>query len=185
MDSQQPALRLAEMFNVNHFILSQANPYLLPFVERSNGNPWLSQSWMSRLTSLISSEIKHRLFQMEQFGLLPHWLTGLADQQMTANVILFPDVKFTDYHIVLSNPTSGMLGHWVLKGEQAVWPKLALIKSRLAIELKLDSILMRLRGERPRSDIPLLAGGPSEARSQSTNPSSDEDEGRQRVRSVN
>jgi TAG lipase/lysophosphatidylethanolamine acyltransferase len=160
LDSQQPALRLAEMFNVNHFILSQANPYLLPFVERSSASPWQSQTWLSKFASLVSSEIKHRLFQMEQFGLLPHWLSGLADQQMTGNVVLFPDIKFTDYHIVLSNPTSGMLDHWILKGEQAVWPKLALIRDRLAIELKLDSILMRLRGERPRADIQLLQSPP-------------------------
>jgi hypothetical protein len=39
---------------------------------------------------------------------------------------------------MLSNPTSSTLQHWIMKGEQATWPKLALIKSRLAIELALD-----------------------------------------------
>jgi hypothetical protein len=53
---------------------------------------------------------------------------------------------------MLSNPTSSTLQHWILKGEQAVWPKLSLIKNRLAIELALDRILLRIRQRRVLSD---------------------------------
>ena len=34
------------------------------------------------------------------------------------------------------------------KGEQATWPKLAIIRYRCAIEFALDRILLRLRQER-------------------------------------
>jgi TAG lipase/lysophosphatidylethanolamine acyltransferase len=50
-----------------------------------------------------------------------------------------------DYRIVFSNPTAAALDHWILKGEQATWPKLALIRNRCAIELALDRILLQLR----------------------------------------
>lgn len=60
IDDDGPTLRLAELFNVNHIILSQANPYMLPFMkERLAGD-----GFFSVLTGLAYLEIRHRFFQV-------------------------------------------------------------------------------------------------------------------------
>lgn len=77
-------------------------------------------------------------------------MRGFVDSQMSGNVTIVPDISFKDYHVVFSNPTAATLDHWILKGEQATWAHLALIKHRCAIELALDRILLRLRSNRQR-----------------------------------
>ena len=62
VDSDSPAIRLAELFNVNHIILSQANPYMLPFISRSLRPQ--APGLMTRFSSLVTSEIRHRLYQV-------------------------------------------------------------------------------------------------------------------------
>ena len=68
MDNEAPTARLAELFNVNHVILSQANPYLLPFAPKTllPNAPWL----VSRIMNAIAVEIRHRLFQVRSSVLL-------------------------------------------------------------------------------------------------------------------
>jgi TAG lipase/lysophosphatidylethanolamine acyltransferase len=87
---------------------------------------------------------------MDELGFLPEWMKGFTDTKLTGNVTIYPDIAFTDYHILFSNPTSSTLDHWMLKGEQATWPLLALIKNRCAIELALDRNLFSLRATQPK-----------------------------------
>lgn len=60
--SESPLTRLAELFNVNHFIVSQANPYIVPFL----GKGLLShrKNFAMKMAYLILTEFKHRLSQV-------------------------------------------------------------------------------------------------------------------------
>lgn len=137
-----PSLRLAELFNVNHIILSQANPYLLPFVHETQ---YGKQGWGGKLRALVALEVRHRMSQLNQLGILPQFLRGFVDTHATGHVTLTPHVTFSDYRLVFSNPTASNIDHWILKGEQASWPQVALIANRLVVELTLDRILLSLR----------------------------------------
>ena len=154
LDSESPIIRLAELFNVNHLVCSQANPYLLPFTART-AMPTDQHGMLSTIMSLVSSEVKHRLYQLRELGILPSWvMTGMSPESSSAytgNVSISPDIAFTDYHILFSNPTSATLDHWMLKGEQATWPLLSLIYNRCAIELELDRSLLALRSSTRRN----------------------------------
>jgi TAG lipase/lysophosphatidylethanolamine acyltransferase len=67
MDSDSPVTRLAELFNVNHIVLSQANPYFLPFAEQRVSQ---HQGMLEKVSSLISSEVRHRLYQVNSTAIL-------------------------------------------------------------------------------------------------------------------
>lgn len=144
MDNESPNARLSELFNVNHVIMSQANPHILPFVSRELSPQ--HGGFLQTITKLITMEVRHRLYQLNAFGLLPAWMKGFTDLQLTGNITIFPDIQIQDYKVIFTNPTSSTLDHWILKGEQATWSKLALIRCRCAIELELDRILLQLRG---------------------------------------
>ncbi|CAG8466845.1 11391_t:CDS:10 [Ambispora gerdemannii] len=134
--NESPFQRITELFNVNHFIVSQANPYIVPF---------MPQEPMSRTGRIlykcghfISSEFRHRILQLEHMRLIPKLLRGMVDDKVSGNVTIVPHLSFKDFKELFSNPTAGSLDSWILKGEQSTWPVLALIRNRCMIELALD-----------------------------------------------
>jgi hypothetical protein len=61
-----PMKRLSELFNVNHFVVSQMNPHLVPLLW------WTSSRSRSRLghkvMSAVAAEVIHRVRQLVEFG---------------------------------------------------------------------------------------------------------------------
>ncbi|KAI3635194.1 hypothetical protein MIR68_006760 [Amoeboaphelidium protococcarum] len=137
-----PTMRLTELFNVNHVIMSQANPFVLPFVTQ----PVMTKNTLTqKMRTLISMEIRHRLNQLNDVGLLPLFMRGIIDKNMMGNITITPEVSIQDNRLVFSNPSTDQLSKWIVKGEQATWRHLNLIYHRLVIELELDRILLSLK----------------------------------------
>ncbi|KAI8605857.1 hypothetical protein EDD21DRAFT_362537 [Dissophora ornata] len=158
---ETPLTRLSELFNVNHFIVSQANPYIVPFMSRglkdrkSGGSDMFGYSagMTERIARVILAEIKHRMGQLNQVGILPHFFVQLVEEKVSGNVTIVPEVQLQDFKTLISNPTHESIKYWILKGEQSTWPFLSMLKYRLMIELALDRILLQLRAEASASAI--------------------------------
>lgn len=163
VDNDLPMTRLAEMFNVNHFIVSQVNPHVVPFLskddhlspENSNLNrrdetPASRDSfdWTYSLTNLARDEALHRFHVMAELGIFPNLVTkcmGILSQKYSGDINILPDISMQDLPFLLSNPTSDFILRSCLLGEKATWPKLSRIRDRCAIELALDRAVHRLR----------------------------------------
>ncbi|KAJ3080709.1 hypothetical protein HK102_002874, partial [Quaeritorhiza haematococci] len=139
-EGESPETRLAELFNVNHFILSQANPYVAPLLSKS-----MREGVAGKCLVLLTSEIRHRVSQLAHMRLAPRVLHSVLDQKIRGDVTIAPPVTTMDFYTLFSNPTYASLNHWILKGEQTAWPALSAIKSRTRIEIALDRALARLR----------------------------------------
>ncbi|KAF9428557.1 hypothetical protein BGZ94_001948 [Podila epigama] len=158
---ETPLTRLSELFNVNHFIVSQANPYIVPFMSRGlkdrksgkSDRSGYSASMTERIARVILAEIKHRLGQLNQVGILPHIFVQLVEEKVSGNVTIVPEVQLQDFKTLISNPTHESIQYWILKGEQSTWPFLSMLKYRLMIELALDRILLQLRAEASASAL--------------------------------
>lgn len=61
-EGEAPLLRLSELLNVNHFIVSQANSYFIPFVS-NQPNPQ-HDTLFYKIAYIVASETRHRLFQV-------------------------------------------------------------------------------------------------------------------------
>jgi predicted acylesterase/phospholipase RssA len=62
-----PMQRVSELFNVNSFIVSQTNPFAIPFMDYEDGKSILGNkniSFWSLCKNLIGSEIKMRISQV-------------------------------------------------------------------------------------------------------------------------
>ncbi|CAG8475880.1 16014_t:CDS:10 [Acaulospora morrowiae] len=141
-ESESPLKRITELFNVNHFIVSQASTAIAPLLSREQTT---RASLLVKCGHFISTEVRHRMSQLEQLRLLPTVFRGLVDEKVSGNVTIVPSITFSDFKSLLSNPTHSSLDNWILKGEQSTWPLLALIKSRCMVELALDRIYLRLK----------------------------------------
>ncbi|CAO3631008.1 unnamed protein product [Mucor hiemalis] len=142
-ESEAPLYRLSELFNVNHFIVSQASIYAIPFISKAQNLQ--HETLLHKLAYILASEFKHRLYQLDQLHLLPHILRGVIEEKMSGNVNIVPELAFSDVNILFSNPSHKSLAYWILHGERSVWPLMAFIRTRCMIELALDRAVLRLK----------------------------------------
>ncbi|OBZ85185.1 hypothetical protein A0J61_06761 [Choanephora cucurbitarum] len=142
-ESEEPLYRLSELFNVNHFIVSQASLYAIPFISKAQNLQ--HETLLHKLAFIVASEFKHRLHQLDQLHILPHQLRGVIEEKMSGNVNIVPELAFSDFNILFSNPSHQSLAYWILHGERSVWPLMAFIRTRCMIELALDKAVLRLK----------------------------------------
>lgn len=156
-DRESPLMRIAELFNVNHFIVSQARPYLIPFLQSDLPGPSALEtrnkaaSATAFLVRMVGLELRHRLRQLDTLRLLPAGIRRfLVDERVPgASVALVPAVTAADFVRLLETPTQPTLEYWIRKGERSVWPAVAALKIRCAVETELDRAYQQARRLKP------------------------------------
>ena len=151
--------RLAEIFNVNHFIVSQVNPHVVPFLikeedtiakeaQQSTASLAAAPTWVHSMTHFAKEEALHRMHMMSEMGIFPNTLTkavSVLSQKYSGDITIFPEISYADFPRMLSNPTPEFMEQAMLCGERATWPKLSRIRNHCAIELALDDAVQKLR----------------------------------------
>ena len=153
VDNDLPMTRLAEMFNVNHFVVSQVNPHVVPFLIKEEDiltqeTQDSSTSWLHSVSHLAKGEALHRMHIMAEMGIFPNTLTkavSVLSQKYSGDITIFPEISYSDFPRMLSNPTVEFMEQAMLCGERSTWPKLSRIKNHCAIELALDDAVQKLR----------------------------------------
>lgn len=159
VDNDLPMTRLAELFNVNHFIVSQVNPHVVPFLVKEEDSITRGEehfastmaacpAWIHGITHLAKGEALHRMHTMAELGIFPNTLSkavSVLSQKYSGDITILPEISYTDFPRMLSNPTIEFMMNAQLSGERATWPKLSRIKNHCAIELALDDAVQKLR----------------------------------------
>lgn len=171
-EREGPLARIAELFNVNHFVVSQARPYIAPFLRSDLNSPKPRYAGPSGLTSSLVKialmEVQHRLHQLDSLGYLaPNVRYLVLDEDIPGpSLTLVPEVRFTDYLKLLENPTKTSIDYWVLKGEKSVWPAIGALKIRCAVEVELDRAYQLVRRRKPFDATPSAQRGAESAQGQ-------------------
>ena len=181
VDNDLPMARLAEMFNVNHFIVSQVNPHVVPFLAKDDHLIPTEErdriedlkaggrgpDWLYVVTSLAKDEALHRMQFLAELGIFPNLVTKLRSilsQKYSGDINILPEIAIQDLPRILSNPNSEFMLRCCLAGERATWPKMSRIRDRCAIELALDRAVHALRARvvfsESQVDLRRLAVGP-------------------------
>lgn len=159
IDGDIPTTRIAEMFNVNHFIVSQVNPHVVPFLTQEDG-PLPAQpndsssiiepgsSWLNSVSNIARTEALHRMHVLTELGVLPNLFTKVSNvlsQRYSGDITIVPQVHYAQMLNVLKNPTTQYMVNAQLSGERATWPQVDRIRNHCAIELALDNAVHELR----------------------------------------
>jgi hypothetical protein len=147
VDSDLPMQRLAELFNVNHFIVSQVNPHVVPFLQKDNFPSSSHAGLLHRTAGLAREEALHRLHVLSELGVAPSILTkvrSILGQKYSGDITIFPPVSYALVPRALMNPTKEFITQAMELGERATWPKLARITNHVAIELALDAAVREM-----------------------------------------
>lgn len=132
-----PKLRLARLHNVNHFIVSQTNPHVVPFVGRQGQRgvaPAVAgvATATARTQSAYAADIARRV--------APAWsgpirqaadrAYALVTQDYRGDIDIHPRFRPDLLRKIVSNPTREDLAVFIREGERATWPKLPMIEDQ-------------------------------------------------------
>jgi predicted acylesterase/phospholipase RssA len=151
-----PGKRLSRLYGVNHFIASQVNPHVLPFVSEKGQAKGFRQLYMgitSQTTKhIFSNVLKHTTDSMSSPA-LGYFLTqvhALVAQDYSAHINISPNFKSLNPWKIFSNPETSDIIKLVKAGEQATWPKIEWIRNCTKISRTLDNIIEKLEAEEMR-----------------------------------
>lgn len=134
-----PKLRLARLHNVNHFIVSQTNPHVLPFVTHHDRRGLASAlaeitSSAVRNSSVVGADVARRATRSTRgVARLAEATHALVAQDYGGDIDIHPRFHLALYRKIVSNPTRADLDAFVLEGQRSVWPKVALIRNQTRI----------------------------------------------------
>ena len=165
MEADLPMQQLSEMFNINHFIISQANPHAVMFasfgLERSVwAHPFVG--YINGTLLFLKNQLRGYLSNIfDLFGgrrIAPLWDTrrNMGTQFFTqeyegreTDISLIPwqnDRSLTSAMFsLIKNPTPEEFQSWVHAAERETWRYIPRIKSHCAEERTLDLCVQRLR----------------------------------------
>ena len=152
-----PLYRVAELFNVNHFIISQAQPYLVPMLfrqpfSRAQAPDFPLTSIKIRLRRLVGRMAQHRLRQITYLFNVPRSIRRLmVDENLPGpSITIKPDTDIEDIFDIFENPTRQTIDKWVKIGQKSVWPYVSALQVRCDIELALERHYQFVRRHPPR-----------------------------------
>ncbi len=139
LKSDLPMMRMRRLHNVNHFIVSQTNPHVLPFLSRSSPEEaGVMAAVRGYAYSVVRSHAREALHLSRLYvpgGIRPtvDTATSILEQDYSGHVTIMPDVSLWRYMRVTANPDLDSVERFILEGERATWPRMAMIRNQTLV----------------------------------------------------
>lgn len=152
-----PLMRMARLHNVNRTIVSQANPHVLPFIshhhERGRGAT-AKQAAASILHAQVASalQVTRNSWSSTLLRPLMEQAHAMTTQTYLGDINVHFPFRPLLYRKVLANPSRKDLDMFIRLGEQAAWPRLAMIRDQTRISRVFSDCIARLEQARIASD---------------------------------
>lgn len=93
-----------------------------------------------KIKILLSSEIKHRIFQLNEIGLFPNFInfyTNLFTQNYRGSVTISPLPQSEDYWNLLQNPSEKEIMRCSQLGQKYCWESKIILKNIIIVFIKI------------------------------------------------
>ncbi len=147
LSNDQPSKRLTRIYGVNHYIASQTNPHVVPFIAEKGGKKTVASAIGSFGAKTTKQLVSHILkvgrgkITSPVLGVALTQIHALVSQDYTADIVLYPPYRFINPLKLFVDPTPERINQLILEGERATWPKIEMIRNCTKISRKLDEIL--------------------------------------------
>ena len=156
ISDDMPAKRLSRIYGVNHFIVSQVNPHVFPFVtdSRRRSDLWsvakmagsrTAREWINAGAVLLEKPLSWspRIHRIANVGL------SVINQDYVGDINILPKKHLFNPLKLLANKSVDEVVELMAMGERATWPKIEQIRIQTKIGRTLDGILRRLERGNP------------------------------------
>ena len=146
-----PKQRLSRLHNINHFIVSQTNPHVLPVAQLRGGvtgaRPAIAglASAAARNQGAGFVDLVRRVSGSGALGLVSEHAHTLISQDYRGDIDIHPRFTPRIYRKMLSNPTRADLDFFIREGERAVWPRIAMIRDHTRMSRAFERCLRGIR----------------------------------------
>ncbi len=150
VSDDMPAKRLARLYGVNHYIVSQTNPHVLPFVTDGHRKQTAlgllqtagrraTREWINAVTMIIDKADKRNGPVTQVTSLM----RSIINQDYVGDINILPDYRLINPTNLLGFPGEKQIRKLVASGERCAWPKLEMIRQQTRISRTLRKILQR------------------------------------------
>lgn len=144
-----PMLRLARLHNVNHFIVSQTNPHVVPFMQEHHRIRRRGVVSFMREIALVASRDLLKVTREHLHGYGPRRmadaLNDIIQQRYSGDVNIFPSHTPRQLMRMFSNLTEPELQRFIREGERRTWPRIERVRITTRISRTLDDCLELLK----------------------------------------
>jgi TAG lipase/steryl ester hydrolase/phospholipase A2/LPA acyltransferase len=146
-----PLQSLGRLHNVKFSIVSQSNPFVLPFMVLSEHDNQLiaitRQSIISsaKFSAASATQIAGNLVNSGSLRAFLRGVTSLIGQNYVGDVTIRAPAKLSLYKKLLTNPNEDALKEYSLLGQQATWPFIPRIRNQLRIHKAIDEAEAKMR----------------------------------------
>lgn len=165
MEQDLPMQQLSEMFNVNHFIISQANPHAVMFASYGQERSvWVNpvtgmlnsllvflkdqvRAWLTHAVEMVGGRRISPLFATQRDIGATFFTQEYEGRECDISLIPWKSHRglFSAFMHCLYNPTTDEFNEWLRAAERETWTFIPAIKSHIAEEVTLDRCVQRLR----------------------------------------
>ncbi|MGB5325072.1 MAG: patatin-like phospholipase family protein, partial [Pseudomonadales bacterium] len=149
-----PAKRLARLYGVNHYIVSQTNPHVIPFLagERSDPGPLrhMAMASMETLRTWMNASFEIARKPIARSQLLSRFSSlalSIINQEYQGDITILPSQRFMNPLKLLSLREPEDVQRLMRMGEHSTWPKLEMIRTQTKIGAALGQILREYEEE--------------------------------------
>jgi NTE family protein len=148
VSDDMPAKRLARLYGVNHYIVSQTNPHVIPFVADGkkkddtfslfkDASVTSARAWMNAGAASIEKPLSYSpsLTRMTNIAL------SVLNQDYVGDINILPPNRFFNPFKVLAYLSVDEILELVATGERATWPRIEMIRIQTRISRTLRKIL--------------------------------------------
>eukprot|EP00040_Diaphanoeca_grandis_P018730 m.98534 g.98534 ORF g.98534 m.98534 type:complete len:580 (-) comp27076_c0_seq1:332-2071(-) len=141
-----PMQRLSELFNVNHFVVVQVQPHVIPFLRASKSQSRFSL--LHKTTMFLAREVHHVLELMAHIPICPSffkWIVQELGSITKGHITIAPLLSVRSFAMMLSNPSNDSFQWCIRDAERSTYPQIAEIRTRCRIEFALRDATSRMR----------------------------------------
>mgnify|MGYP003625881161 CR=1 FL=1 len=148
MSDDLPAKRLARLYGVNHYIVSQTNPHVIPFVSDSkrqrgtmailkNASRKTIREWINASVAIMERPLR----KSPTLNQATNMMLSIINQDYIGDVNILPQTRLNNPFTLLAHPTPEYIMNRIADGERSTWRKIEMIRIQTRISTALEEIL--------------------------------------------
>jgi predicted acylesterase/phospholipase RssA len=145
-----PKEKVNRLHNINHYIVSQTNPHVVPFlteeIEETGLLPFIQDVILKAPMVQIEHflELVHQHFDVPGLGSMIKKAHAIASQTYSGDITVYPERHLMNLGKMFTNFGQEQMEQMMLEGRRATWPKIERIRNTTQISRTFDNCLRRM-----------------------------------------